>query len=301
MKYTVLGAGLMGGAVARSLGAAGFDVALWNRTVERSQQYAGGQVTAVADLGSALDSADAVIVLVSDCAAARQVLGADLAGVRGKDVINLMTVSPEEALAFAADVTAVGGRYLSGAIEAYPADIGTESGFIYLAGDDAAWTSHQAAVLAVAPASVYLGDRPEQPCVIDAGLAGALNSAALGAVCEALTFLKAHDVDLTGPELGLATWLDTFKGQVLSLAAAVESGEFATTEATISVFTAAVRNWRTTMLRSGLRASVMTAHLHNLEVAEAAGHGDLGFAAQVLTMTAGGLPAEPTSATRRNS
>ncbi len=50
MRTAVLGTGIMGAAMARSLAREGHDVAVWNRTPDRARTVAGGSVTAHGDL-----------------------------------------------------------------------------------------------------------------------------------------------------------------------------------------------------------------------------------------------------------
>lgn len=283
MRYTIVGMGLMGTAVARALASSGHDVAVWNRTHERAQVLESHGITAYEDVESAVDHAETIVLVLLDQATAFEVLGGQVDRIAGKAIINLMTGTPQEAAEFSSIAAQYGARYLDGAIECYPHHIGSPEALINLSGDAEVWAQHEDALKSVAGLSTFVGADPGAANVLDAALAGTFHSVALGALCEALAFLKAAGIDPAGPEVSIEYALEVFKEEALHLVAAVASDDFTTTEATLEVYLGAVRQWRSSMLASGQRASLMTAHLHNLEIAEAAGHGALGFGAQVLT------------------
>lgn len=273
----------MGAAVARALVQAGFEVSAWNRTPERAAPLAEDGVALCATVDQALKAGDAVILMLLDRAAAEDALGGHEGLLAGKDVINLMTGVPEEAADLAEVMTAAGARYLDGAIECYPSDIAAGGAVINCSGDAQVWSDHEKAVKAIAGRSAFVGTEPGAANVLDAALAGTFHSVALGALCEAFSFLRASGIDPSRPEIALDYWLDFLKEEALGMAKKLEGDEFTTVEATLSVYLAAIRQWRLTMLGVGQRATLMTAHMHNLEIAEATGCGELGFLSQVTS------------------
>src|SRR5882757_2578213 len=66
LTVAVLGTGLMGGGMARSLLAAGHRVRAWNRTIARAKPLAEQGVEVVADAGEAVRDADAVVTMLLD-------------------------------------------------------------------------------------------------------------------------------------------------------------------------------------------------------------------------------------------
>src|SRR2546429_6620539 len=63
MRIAVLGTGIMGGAIARNLAAAGHEVKAWNRTREKAE----GLGATVADTpADAVDGAEALITMLAD-------------------------------------------------------------------------------------------------------------------------------------------------------------------------------------------------------------------------------------------
>ncbi len=74
-SVTVLGTGLMGAGMAKSLARAGHDVTVWNRTPEKARQLGGEDgIKAVESLADALGGADFVVTMLFDAAAVTEVM-----------------------------------------------------------------------------------------------------------------------------------------------------------------------------------------------------------------------------------
>ncbi len=65
-SVTVLGTGLMGAGMARCLAAAGLDVTVWNRSIDRARPLADAGVTVAEDLSRAVSGADVVVTMLFD-------------------------------------------------------------------------------------------------------------------------------------------------------------------------------------------------------------------------------------------
>jgi 3-hydroxyisobutyrate dehydrogenase len=74
MKATVLGMGAMGAGMAQSLLRDGFDVTVWNRTVERSEPLADDGATVALDPTAAVADADVVVAMLFDTAATLDIM-----------------------------------------------------------------------------------------------------------------------------------------------------------------------------------------------------------------------------------
>jgi 3-hydroxyisobutyrate dehydrogenase len=73
MRTAVVGTGIMGAAMARSLAREGHDVAVWNRTADRARAVAGGRITAYDDLSAAVTGAEVVLTMLFDAASVVEV------------------------------------------------------------------------------------------------------------------------------------------------------------------------------------------------------------------------------------
>ncbi|GED99942.1 hypothetical protein nbrc107696_03890 [Gordonia spumicola] len=103
----VVGCGLMGTALARSLAVQGHAVAAWNRTSDKAEAVGGG-VTAVADLSGAVRQARIVLSCTSTYDTTRDVL-ASVVDWGSAALVNVGTGSPDEAEAMS--VWARGARH----------------------------------------------------------------------------------------------------------------------------------------------------------------------------------------------
>jgi len=95
MQVAVLGTGIMGAGMARSLLRAGHSVRVWNRTAARAQPLAGDGATVADTAAVAVDGAEVVLVMLWDTAAVLDVLAA--AGGSAPDAVWLQgsTIGPD--------------------------------------------------------------------------------------------------------------------------------------------------------------------------------------------------------------
>lgn len=114
MNITVLGTGLMGAPLARRLLEAGHTVHVHNRTPERARalERAGAQLHA--EPAAAVEAAQCVILMLSDVSAIEAVLlsAAVRPALRGRTIVQMGTIAPQESRELCEAVMAAGGEYL---------------------------------------------------------------------------------------------------------------------------------------------------------------------------------------------
>ncbi|KAF3885711.1 MULTISPECIES: NAD(P)-dependent oxidoreductase [Nostocales] len=114
MKVAFLGTGLMGLPMAQKLLERGIQVIAYNRTPEKLEplQTAGAQV--VTHSYQAINSADSIILMLSNAAAIYSVLLSDRSWrtVAGRSVIQMGTITPAESREIRDAVVAAGGEYI---------------------------------------------------------------------------------------------------------------------------------------------------------------------------------------------
>ncbi len=86
MKVTVLGTGIMGAGVARSLLRAGHQVTVWNRNGAKAQPLAENGATVASSPAAAVAEADVVLTILHDAAAVLEVMAAAAPSVPGDAV-----------------------------------------------------------------------------------------------------------------------------------------------------------------------------------------------------------------------
>ncbi|WP_084076690.1 NAD(P)-dependent oxidoreductase [Demequina sp. NBRC 110057] len=102
LTVAVLGTGIMGAAMARNLIAAGHDVRVWNRTRERAEPLAADGATVAGSPAHAVAGADAVLTMLFDAAAVREVMAEATPAVpSGAFWIQCTTTSPEDVASLA--------------------------------------------------------------------------------------------------------------------------------------------------------------------------------------------------------
>jgi 3-hydroxyisobutyrate dehydrogenase len=158
---TVLGTGIMGAGMARSLMRAGFDVTVWNRSRDKAVPLADDGATLAPDARTAVSAADVVITMLFDAAAVTEVMRDALPALRS-DAVWLQTstvglegtdrlaeLAEQHGVAFV-DAPVLGTRQ--------PAEEGT---LIVLAGGPPAVRDPLTPVLdAIGARTVWVGERP---------------------------------------------------------------------------------------------------------------------------------------------
>jgi 3-hydroxyisobutyrate dehydrogenase len=158
---TVLGTGIMGSGMARSLLRAGLDVTVWNRSPDKATPLADDGAVVARDVTSAVADADVVITMLFDVAAVTDVMTEALPAMRQDAVwlqsgtVGLDGVDELAKLAARHDVTFVDAPVLG---TRQPAE---EGKLIVLVGGPAATRNRLSPVLdAIGARTVWVGERP---------------------------------------------------------------------------------------------------------------------------------------------
>lgn len=114
MQIGFLGAGLLGRPMAERLKAAGHRVTVYNRTQEKIADLPNLGLAVVATAEAAIRAGTCVILMLADAAAIRNVLLSPTAKaeLKGRTVIQMGTIGPQESQAIQQEVRAAGGEYL---------------------------------------------------------------------------------------------------------------------------------------------------------------------------------------------
>jgi 3-hydroxyisobutyrate dehydrogenase-like beta-hydroxyacid dehydrogenase len=279
----VIGTGLMGSAVARTLLDNHYPLSVWNRTPSRCEPLRElGALTPDAAADAVRDS-DVIILMVLDYTVARDVLEDAADALRGRTIVNLVTGSAAEARALDSWVTERGGCYLDGIIAAYPGEIGKPSTLFYYAGSLPAWTRYQSLLTTLAGDATYVGTEPSAANVIDAAMTATFHTVSIGAFVEGLSYARSAGVDLNEIKRTLPYWLGLLSQELHVAIDDVLAGSHTTDQATLETYLVALRTIKHAMVQDGERVHLLGAAVDNLERAHAAGHGQEALSAQILT------------------
>ncbi len=162
MKVGFIGLGIMGGAMARNLVRAGFDVTVWNRSMEKCREIAALGAKQADTPAQVVKSSQVTFAMLSDPAAAKEVCFGDsgvLAGIGdGRGYVDMSTVDSETSRMIGEAVAAKGGRFVEAPVSGSkkPAEDGTL--VILAAGDRTLYDEAMPAFEKMGKKIVYLGE-----------------------------------------------------------------------------------------------------------------------------------------------
>ncbi|KQW81225.1 hypothetical protein ASC89_05190 [Devosia sp. Root413D1] len=132
---SVIGLGDMGSAIARALLAAGLAVTVWNRSDARVTPLVERGATAAVSAGAAIEASPAALLCVSDYPATMALFEGTTRALHGRLIVQFASGTPAQARALETKVRQAGGRYLDGAIGAWPRQVGSPDASFTLAGN----------------------------------------------------------------------------------------------------------------------------------------------------------------------
>lgn len=114
MKIGLMGTGLMGQAMARTLFAADVSIMAYNRTAEKLDSLKQEGIEIADSPSSLISSCDCIILMLADATAIKDVLlSSDTAKqLSGRTIIQMGTIAPRESQELQTEITAQGGDYL---------------------------------------------------------------------------------------------------------------------------------------------------------------------------------------------
>ncbi|MFE9814261.1 NAD(P)-dependent oxidoreductase [Streptomyces sp. NBC_00236] len=268
----VLGTGIMGAAMARSLLRAGLDVRVWNRTHAKAAPLAADGATVAATAAEAVRGADVLLAALNDSTAVAAALTAASDGLRrGQILLQSSTVGPEGTADLAQRAADLGLVYLDAPVAGTrrPAEEGKLT--VLVSGPSAARRDVEPVLDAIGQRTVWVAEEP--------GAASRLKLVVntwvitmVSGVAECLNLAEGLGVD---PQ----AFLDVVKGGPLDSgylqgkSAAVLSGDL-TPSFALSTALKDTRLILDAAESSGVRLDLTAASAARFERAEAAGHGD---------------------------
>ncbi|MGA5143079.1 NAD(P)-dependent oxidoreductase [Streptomyces azureus] len=273
---TVLGLGLMGGALAGAFLRGGHPTTVWNRTTAKADDLVARGATLAESPSAALAAAPLVVVCVSDYDAVADVLDGPL---DGRVVVNLTSGTPSRARALAEEVARRGGGYLDGGIMAVPETVGTSDAVLAYSGPRPLYDAHESA-LASLGTGLHLGDDPGLSATHEMAtlvlmwgmLDGFLNGAAI---------LGTAGVSATAYLPLAQRAIDTVAGWLPGYARQADHGTYPADDGTIDTHLAAMAHVVEESESLGVNAELPRLVKALAERAAAAGHGASGYAALV--------------------
>lgn len=179
---TVIGLGNMGITLARLLLRAGYRVTVWNRSRDKADALVNEGAHVAESVAAAVQASPLVIVCVFDYTAARAILARPEveAALAGRTLVQLTTGSPREARESEAWAHRHGAKYLDGAIQAAPAEMGRPDTAILVSGAKSAYEPVEATLRLFGGGLTYLGETISAAATMDLATLSYVYGASLG-------------------------------------------------------------------------------------------------------------------------
>jgi len=248
---TVIGLGLMGSALARTIHRAGHNLTVWNRSPEKMQPFIDDDIAAAPDEASAINASPIILICIDNYDVTFSLLNTEAIAplLAGRTIVQLSTGTPREALDAAEWMKRHDVSYLDGAILAGPNDIGTVSGQILLCGDEVAYTKAGQILGCLGEDVRYLGSNFRAASALD--LAWLCDSyGRFLAVIHAARLCESEDV-------GFDKFASLFEENSLvrRYANVIHSGDFKNCTATLQVWGGALERIRAQGRDAGIDTS----------------------------------------------
>ncbi|MES9506954.1 NAD(P)-dependent oxidoreductase [Streptomyces sp. NPDC000609] len=267
----VLGTGIMGSGMARSLLRAGLDVRAWNRTGAKAAPLAADGATVTETAEEAVRGADVVLTMLNDGPAVAAALAAASGGVHaGQILLQSSTVGPDAGADLAQRAADLGLVYLDAPVSGtkQPAEQGALT--VFVSGPSAARATVDPVLDAIGQRTVWVGEVPgaasRLKLVVNTWVITMVNN-----IAECLNLAEGLGVD---PQ----AFLDAVQGGPLDSSylhgksAAVLSGDL-TPSFTLSTALKDTRLILDAARSAGVRLDLVEASADRFVRAEAAGHG----------------------------
>lgn len=270
---TLLGAGAMGTALARTWLAAGHPVTVWNRTPARAEALAAEGATVAASAAAAVAANRLVIACLLDDASVGEAL--EKADLQDRDLVNLTTGTPGQGRERAAWAQARGARFLDGGIMGTPPMIeAPDSGaYVFYSGSAGLFEEHRA-TLALPAATTYVGADPGFAALHDVALLSAMDGMFAG-ITHAFALIHSEDIAPKDFAQLLAQWLTAMTFMVHKAADQLESGDYGKdVVSNLAMQSAANATLLRTAEEQGVSTELLTPYADLMARRVADGHGD---------------------------
>jgi len=155
---TVIGLGVMGAALARTLLQNGFNVTVWNRSHDKAETLKDQGATVAGSCDEAISASPTIIVCIKTHADTKELLE-PAQSLEGKNIIELSTGSAPEAESLYQWLEEEKATCLIGMICTFPRGIGEEDSTIVTVGNEKLWDQSERMLKILAGQSTYIGNQ----------------------------------------------------------------------------------------------------------------------------------------------
>lgn len=273
-RVTVVGLGLMGAAIARSLLEAGHQVTVWNRTHAKAEALARLGATATRDLAAAIAASPVSIWCLLDYRTMADLVTEEATSkaLRGRTVVPSATAGPDDVALVAEVLEPLGATLLDAKIMFFPAQAGEVDAELLLSGSEDAFDAHQDLLRDVAGACRYLGGDVTAASVLYTAV-WAYDFAARFAYMEAAALVEASGLSLDDFRESAALRTSQFAAQNRELSERFATRDFEGDQATVDIYAEGMDPMFGAFAAVGVKAYLLQSVATYAEAAKRAGHG----------------------------
>lgn len=284
-NIAVLGLGAMGSTLARLLIEKGHAVHVWNRSPGRTTPLETLGATAHAAPAGAVAAAQVVVICVHDYAATDEILAAAgmAEAIAAKTLIQLTTGSPKDARDALTWAETREVRYLDGAIQVAPSQMGLPDTTILISGDKALVDASDGVLSALGGNVVWLGSSIAAAAAMDLATLSWVYGSVLGFMQGAL-FIESEGLDMGRYGEILNAMAPSYGAFLAFEADALKRGDFTVSESPLEISVLATARIEQAARDAGLHTGMPTLAADLFRRAAAAGYGKEEAAALIKVM-----------------
>lgn len=168
-NITIIGLGVMGTALARTLLQNGFKVTVWNRSLDKTETLKDEGATVAGTCNEAISASSTILVCIKTHTDTKELLES-AQSLEGKNIIELSTGSAPEAESLYQWLEEQKATCLIGMICTFPRGIGEEDSTIVAVGNEKLWDQSERMLKILAGQSTYIGNQVGSLAIIYSAL-----------------------------------------------------------------------------------------------------------------------------------
>lgn len=283
-SVAIVGCGLMGSAIAKTLANANLQVNAWNRSPASASALSEYGIVAFKNINDLIQASRLVIVVLSDYAAVRDVLkNIEPSLWTGQVVVNLTSGSVSDAEQMGQWTQHLAINYLEGSIWTLPSEIGKIKTRITYSGNPQDWSTISSIMMRLGEASVYLGEQISLANIMEAAFPGGFYMTALTSFIEGARVAKSAGVDDVIIRSSIAPALELLRVSIEESIDRIQRCDFNPDQATIKVCLNAARSYHLTMDSLSQNSPLLRALIDTLEKAKTKNFEHLDISALIKT------------------
>jgi 3-hydroxyisobutyrate dehydrogenase-like beta-hydroxyacid dehydrogenase len=281
-QITILGLGSMGQTLAGLYIAQGYTVTVWNRSAAKAEALVARGATLARSAAEAVRASPVVLMCVYDYRAADAVLAMDgvAAAMDGRLLMQLTTGSPQDARDAEAWAHKQGARYLEGAIQAAPEQMGQPDTPILMSGAEPVFRAAEPMLGVLGGGIVYLGDKASAAAAMDLATLSTIYGTLIGFLHGARV-AEHEGFDVAAYGRIVAGIMPTFADFLQHEGKVIQSGDFAISQSPMRISVEATQRILDTAQQAGINTEFPAFAAGLLKRADGAGLGGEEFAALI--------------------